>query len=189
MKEELFTPARNLDWAVLRCPPISTMKMEQDLQGLGFRVWTPVCWVHKRVPRRRARVWDKIAILSSFLFVRVEDFEDLLLQRVVGLRPMMDRGMVVALGDHELDALREQDKRDEEPWEQVKALDSWTPGELVEIGHTEDEKALMEQLLGSYEGTVQNFNGAGEVLVALKNSTKPIWFQGFLLSRVGVGSR
>ena len=189
MKEELFTPARNLDWAVLRCPPISTMKVEQDLQGLGFRVWTPVCWVHKRVPRRRSRVWDKTAVLSSFLFIRVNELEELLLRRVVGVRPMMDLGRVVALEDWELDPLREQDTRDEEPWDQQKDLEKWVAGELVEVGHTEDEKATMEHLFGCYEGSVQDTNGAGEVLVALKNSTKPIWFQGFLLSRVVVGSR
>lgn len=195
MKNELryfqtfFAPARSYDLGVLRCPPARTRALEEEVSDRGFECWTPMEWVSKRLPRRRARVWELYPLLPSFLFVDLNNtpraLRIIMDLHIVGLRPMMTEGKFTAVGEEDMRYLASLDNREQDPKKAARRPTPFVIGEEVRLVDP-DDTGVLGMLFGDSTGIVQGVNRDGEVLVAIKNSTVPIWVRGVLLQRTVV---
>lgn len=186
---EIFTAAYSWDYAVFRCPPARTTEFEETLREQGWKIFTPQHWVHRRMPRRKRKVWEVRALIPSFLFLEIAHQPELAIKLknsgIVGLTPMIDRGKIVCFSREEFEALLELDTRSQKPFVNTLEPESakFSPGDLVAPNGT-GAVELLEILFQGGSGKVLKENSSGELFVAIKNSPRPVWISGLLLYRL-----
>lgn len=98
-------------WVVVRCKSASTLEIEETLTQSGFRAWTPASYRKRRLPRSRATVLERQALLPSFVFIEVDGIDaqggfGCLEKHFLKVLTTGD-GTVIRIRDHELRGLRE----------------------------------------------------------------------------------
>lgn len=78
---------RGEDWFVIRTAGKSTMILAQTLSEDGIEAWTPVLTEVVRVPRTNVRREIKLPMLPSFVFVRSQHLNELLMMARMIDRP------------------------------------------------------------------------------------------------------
>lgn len=192
-------PARSVKWIVVRVPGggggAETLKYEEGLGELGVTAWTPAMWIHKRLPRRRLRVWELRAILPGYLFLDVRglpNYGSLPFSIRQEVRPFLIQGKYVVLGDQDLEGLREFDNRVKPEGRKVGGGKSTLPGPESPVAVPVPEwvagdSVRVKGVLGGMEGVVVAVNPqTGEATVALRNSPAKVKVSGFLLERGAV---
>lgn len=183
-------PARPSEWAVYRCAGPDTLDFEDQLNEAGVQAWTPRCWVSRRVPRRRTKVWKLAPVMGSYLFVSIDDADQIpgLPWSIRGLgKAMVIQGQFVIVADRDLDGLREFDRRDPpQPRRKGRLPDPGTPQvpppPVFQVGQT----VFVKGVLGGIEAEVLARTPGGEYTVAPKNSPIKVTVSGFMLEQVGV---
>lgn len=183
-------PARPNGWAVYRCAGPDTLDFEDRLNEAGVQAWTPRCWVSRRVPRRRTKVWKLAPVMGSYLFVSIDDADKIprLPWGIRGLgKAMVIQGQFVVVTDQDLDGLREFDRRDPpRPRRKGRLPDPGTPQvpppPVFQVGQT----VFVKGVLGGIEAEVLARTPGGEYTVAPKNSPIRVTVSGFMLEQVGV---
>lgn len=118
-------------WVVVRCKSSSTLDLEVSLLQVGLRAWTPASYKKRRLPRTRATVLERVALLPSFVFIDIEDIDASggfgCLEKHFLKALTTGDGTVIRIRDHELTGLREACVREGEEDKPVSIPDvgSW----------------------------------------------------------------
>lgn len=99
-------------WCILRTAGPRTLPLMRSLIDAGFKAWTPVAQVKRRLPRRRDRVETPAAMLPTFVFAQADRLPELARLARSPLNPhpaysvFRFDGRVPILTDRQIEALR-----------------------------------------------------------------------------------
>lgn len=180
-------PDRDYRYFSVRCPSLQTKKYEEEIRNYGVEAWSPMTWVHKRLPRRRARVWVLTPVAPSFIFVPLSQsllFWSLPWPYGTHMHVFASgTGEIIKFSETDLRGLREHDNRDVEQRGVLDNPEKFEVGDLVEIDGTKMDPLLF----GDKQGRVLKVDRVRETYsVAFENSPIEMWVSGFLLVRAAV---
>lgn len=104
-------------WCILRTAGQRTMPLLNSLTEAGFKAWTPIVTVKRRLPRRRERVEALAPLMPTFVFVAASHLPELvrIARALSSKHPEFSifkfDGRVPVLADHQLEQLRLAEKR------------------------------------------------------------------------------
>lgn len=104
------------EWVILRCAARQTLRIAEAMNAEGIAAWTPSEVSRPKIPKRRARITLREAILPRFVFADAARLVELLAlshEPLAGFSLLRDGSRYAVVRDEALNPLRDEEGRRE----------------------------------------------------------------------------